>query len=211
MTDSTTNRPVRILAWGLLGAVIAMVVVLFVRSQLSRSGLPHLSQVQPFTLTNQLGQVVSSRDLDGRVWIADIIFTRCAGPCPKMTEEMSKLQNAFPEKDALRFVTLTTDPDYDRPSVLKTYSEKFGADPARWHFLTGSKGEIKQVAVGSLKLTVVEKEEQDRQNQNDLFIHSTIFALVDKNGVMRGVYESAEPGFQEKIRGDIERLLRESR
>src|SRR5688572_12626928 len=140
---SQSNPIVRTLAWGLLGIVLASIAVLFVRSQFTRSSLPQIGQVHPFTLTNQLGNIVSDRDLKGRVWVADIIFTRCAGPCPRMTEEMSKLQSAFSPSDPLAFVTLTTDPDHDTPAVLKTYSEKFVADPARWHFLTGTKPQIK--------------------------------------------------------------------
>ena len=207
---SAPHSPVKIVAWGLLVVIIGAVGVLFVRSQMSRSTLPHLGQVQPFGLTNQLGQGVSARDFLGKVWVADIIFSRCAGPCPKMTEEMSKLQAAFPARDPLSFVTLTTDPAYDTSVILKRYGEKFGADPARWSFLTGTKPEIKNLAVDSLKLAAVEKEEADRQNPNDLFIHSTIFVLVDKNGTLRGSYESLEPGFQEKIRADIQSLIREN-
>ena len=210
MKTSSLNSPVRFLAWGLLAVVIAVVIVLFLRSQMSRSHLPQISQVQSFALTNQAGEVVTARDLRGRVWVADIIFTRCAGPCPRMTEEMSKLQPLFSSSEKLAFVTLTTDPDYDTPSVLKRYGDKFGAQFDRWHFLTGSKEAIKELAVGSLKLTTVEKSESERENANDLFIHSTIFALVDKNGVMRGAYQSLEPGFQEKIRSDIQSLLREN-
>ena len=194
----------------MLGAVLLAVFALFVRSQLHRSNLPRLSQVQPFTLTNQLRQVVSSRDLLGKVWVGDIIFSRCGGPCPKMTEQMSKLQNALPSDPSLAFVTLTTDPDYDTPSVLKAYGDKFHADFKSWSFLTGAKSEIKNLAAGSLKLAAVEKDPSERQNPNDLFIHSTIFVLIDKSGTMRGVYESLEPGFQEKITGDIQALLREN-
>ena len=208
---STASSPqIRFFAWGLLGLVLAVVVLLFLRSQLSRSHLPHLSQVQPFVLTNQFGQAVTARDLSGKVWVADIIFARCAGPCPKMTEEMAKLQNAFSKDELLTFVTLTTDPDHDTPAVLKAYGEKFAANPARWFFLTGTKSEIRNLAVGSLKLAAVEKAESERENPNDLFIHSTIFVLVDKTGSMRAVYESLDPGFQEKIRADIQSLLREN-
>ena len=124
---------------------------------------------------------------------------------------MSKLQNAVPPNPALAFVTLTTDPAYDTPAVLKKYGEKFQADFSRWMFLTGTKPEIKNLAAGSLKLATEDKNPSERQNENDLFIHSTIFVLVDKTGAMRNVYESLDdPGFQEKIRADIQSLLREN-
>src|SRR6476659_2861158 len=147
---ATSNPKVRVLAWTILGAVLLTVLALFVRARFDQSNLPRLSQVQPCTLTNQLGQVVTSRDLLGKVWVGDIIFTRCGGPCPKMTEEMSKLQNALLPGEPLEFVTLTTDPEYDTPAALKSYGQKFGADFSRWMFLTGTKAQIKNLAADSL-------------------------------------------------------------
>lgn len=204
------SRGLQVVVWGLLAFVIIGVAVSFFASAGKRSHLPEYGSVQPFSLTNQLGQTVTLNDLKGRVWVADVIFSRCAGPCPKMTEEMSKLQSAFPANADLRLVTLTTDPEHDTPRRLKDYSEKFSADPARWHFLTGPKSELLgNLAVGSLKLSAVEKEEELQQDPNDLFIHTTSFVLVDKRGVIRGFYESLEPGFQEKIQADIKSLLDE--
>jgi protein SCO1/2 len=94
---------------------------------------------------------------------------------------------------------------------MKRYSERFAADASRWQFLTGPKAEIlRNLASGSLKLAAVDKEPGERENDHDLFIHSTTFVLVDKHGRIRGYYESLEPGFQEKAREDIRSLLRES-
>lgn len=190
-------------------AVFAAITGLFIFTQSHKSNLPVLAQVGNFTLTNQHSSAVSAKDLAGQVWVADIIFSRCAGPCPKMTEEMGKLQTRF-AATPLRFVSLTTDPDFDTPAVLAAYGKKFNADSSRWWFLTGAKPEIKRLAVDGLKLTALEKEEAERQNEVDLFIHSTIFVLVDKRGQVRGVYESLEPDFQETIARAIESLLKEA-
>jgi protein SCO1 len=205
-----TSKGLQIALWSALGAALVVVVVLFLKSPPARSHLPELGVVRPFTLTNQAAASVRLADLKGKVWVADIIFTRCMGPCPKMTEEMRKLQRAFAAEDRLRFVTLTTDPDHDSPQVMRRYAEKFDADPNRWHFLTGPKEEIlANLAVESLKMSAVEKQEDQRQNANDLFIHTTMFVLVDKRGKIRGFYESLESGFQEKIQADIKTLLTE--
>jgi protein SCO1 len=204
------SRQIQVAAWGILAMVLITIGGVFFRSQLSRSHLPEYGEIQSFALTNQLGQMLTLQDLKGNVWVADIIFTSCPGPCPRMTEEMSKLHNTFPADAPLRFVTLTTHPENDSPAVLKAYAQKFGADPQRWQFVTGSKSELLQnLAVGSLKLAAVEKDEAERQNADDLFIHSTTFVMVDKRGKIRGFYESLEPGFQEKILPDIKSLLRE--
>jgi protein SCO1 len=204
------SASLRLVLWGVLVLALIAIGALFVQSRHSRSHLPEYYAVRPFTLTNQLGKAVSLRDFQDHVWVADIIFTRCAGPCPRMTEQMQKLQEIFANEE-VHFATLTTDPDHDTSAVLKSYAEKFNADPARWHFLTGTKAQIRSVAMDSLKLGSEEKDEATQQNPNDLFIHATVFVLVDKFGKVRGVYESLEDGFEEKIVGDIRSLLKERR
>lgn len=205
-----TSKGLQIVVWSLLGAVLLLIAGLFLRAQLTKSNLPELGAVGPFTLTNQLGKTVTFDDLRGQVWVADVIFSRCGGPCPKMTEEMSRLQSAFGASDPLRFVTITTDPGFDTPEVLHRYAKRFKAESDRWYFLTGPKSEaLQNLVTGSLKLAAVDKEAVLRTSDNDLFIHSTMFVLIDKHGKVRGYYESLEPGFQEKIKSDIESLLGE--
>ena len=106
--------------WGglaLLGlTLLAAALLAGVRSrQAPAQRLPIYGQIADFALTNQNGSVVSLADLRGRVWIADIIFTRCPGPCLKMTRQMKELQDALPADCQAKLVTLTTDPDFDTP------------------------------------------------------------------------------------------------
>lgn len=155
--------------------------------------LPVIGPVAEFTLTNQQNQPVELADLKGRVWVADIIFTRCAGPCPEMTLKMKELQDAFSDDAGVRLVTLTTDADHDSPEVLARYAERYGADPGRWMFLTGDKVAIANLAIDSLKLTAFEKPAEERTDPNDLFVHSTIFVVIDKQGRLRGSFESVGP------------------
>ena len=187
------------LIWLGLGLTAALLVLAFLLATLNfRAGLgkplPVISQVSDFTLTNQDGKAVSLPDLRGHVWVADIIFTRCPGPCLKMSRQMQDLQRSVPLRSRARLVTLTTDPDFDTPAVLKTYAARFGADPSRWWFLTGTKQQIAAVARDSLKLSAVEKKPEERQSPADLFIHSTIFVLVDKQGRLRAVFETTGDG-----------------
>ena len=178
--------------------VVAVVLLLVFRQRLQEAAtarnapLPVLGQVPPFTLTNQLGQAVTLNDLTGRVWVADIIFTRCAGPCPIMTHQMSQLQPLWAGDPRVRLITLTTDPAYDTPQVLRAYGEKAKADAQGWWFLTGDKAEIARVAVQGLRLTAVPVPEAERTNPADLFIHSTLFVVVDKHGRLRAVVETQE-------------------
>ncbi|HEU0038044.1 MAG TPA: SCO family protein [Verrucomicrobiae bacterium] len=185
---------------GLLIVILAVAAVLSrVEPKRGRAAAPPvLGQVADFTLTNQSGQAVTLTNLLGQVWVADIIFTSCAGPCPRMTKQMKTLQDALPPASRARLVTLTTDPATDTPAVLKTYAARFGANPDRWLFLTGTKKEIAALAIGSLKLTAIEKKPEERENPQDLFIHSTIFVVVDKQARLRRVFESEGEGIDPK-------------
>ncbi len=198
--DDLSQRLPRTL-WLGLGLCIVIVCISFVVSKIEtrdskRPALPVLGQVADFALTNQNGQPVTLADLRDHVWIADIIFTRCAGPCPRMTQQMKSLQDALPQSSLTKFVTLTTDPDYDTPPILRIYAERFGADTNRWTFLTGTKKEIAALATGSLKLSAVEVKPEERQNPEDLFVHSTIFVIVDKQARLRGVFETGGEGVE---------------
>ena len=82
---------------------------------------------------------------------------------------------------------------------MKRYAERFGADPARWSFLTGIKAEIAKLAIDSLKLTAIEKKPEERETPEDLFIHSTIFVIVDKQAQLRGVFETTGEGIEPQV------------
>jgi protein SCO1/2 len=169
---------------------IACLLSLLAALQNRRHPLPFYGQVADFTLTNEDGSVTTLADLTNHVWVADIIFTRCAGPCPRMTGQMKSVQDNLSNDNNARLVTLTTDPDYDSPTILKRYGERFGADFKRWLFLTGTKAQIAGLAGNSLKLGSTAIAPADQKNAADLFIHTTLFVLVDKHARMRGIYQT---------------------
>ena len=178
---------------GLLGLAL---LISFLQINRSRH-LPLLRVIGPvadFTLTNQDGQITTLADFTNHVWVTDIVFTRCAGPCPRMTGQMRSLQNLLPADSAAKLVTLTTDPEFDSPAVLKKYGQRFNADTNRWTFLTGTKGEIAAFASGSLKLSAVPVKLEDQKSVADLFIHTTIFVIVDKHARLRGFFETGGDG-----------------
>jgi protein SCO1/2 len=216
------NQPARKVGWLLWGGLALVLLTLLLAVSLaglkSRDArgkpLPVYGQIAGFTLTNQNGRAVSLADLHGRVWVADIIFTRCPGPCLKMTRQMKEIQDALPSGSGAQLVTLTTDPDFDTPPVLKAYAERFQADTNRWMLLTGAKGEIAKLAIDSLKLTAIEKKPEERESPQDLFVHSTIFVIADKQGQLRGVFETTGEGIdpqkvKEQILAAVRRLERE--
>ena len=209
------NKPTRSIewiVWGGLALVIVAIFAAYVASRLvgkRRPPLPVMGNVSDFMLTNQLGRVVTLADLRGQVWVADIIFTRCPGACAKMTREMSQLQSTLPPNQPVKFLSLTADPEYDTPEVLSEYAKKFGAAPERWQFLTGKKLDVYRLATKGLLLAVDDVKADERTSPNDLFLHSTHFVVVDKQGGVRGGFDGTEPSSRQKIVEAIQTLLRE--
>jgi len=194
-----------------IGIITVAVAIFFALSESKRGKpLPVLKQLPEFTLTNQLDQKISLADLRGKICIADIVFTRCAGPCPRMTKQLQQIQAGLAQKKVpVHLVTLTADPEFDTSEVLKEYGKKFGANPDRCWFLTGPKKEVYRLAMDGLMLGLEETTPEERASGVDLFIHSTIFVLVDKKGQARAIYESTEPDTAEKIAADVRKLMRE--
>jgi cytochrome oxidase Cu insertion factor (SCO1/SenC/PrrC family) len=179
-----------ILLFGFLGLAYLLSLAEFKKQH----ALPVIGAVADFTLTNQDGNATTLADLTNHVWVADIIFTRCAGPCPIITGHMKSLEDALPKTSDAKLVTLTTDPDFDTLEMMKRYGERFGADFSRWLFLTGTKAQIGALGAGSLKLSAVPVPPADQTNAADLFIHTTIFVIVDKHAQLRGSFETVGDG-----------------
>jgi protein SCO1 len=196
---SGMTSPQRRLVWAALGLVVTGILLAFIRQELTRPpattasapspALPVYGTLPAFQLTNQLARPISLDTYRGQVWLADIIFTRCPGPCAQMTARLADLQAALPDDPRIRLVTLTTDPEFDTPAVLAQYGRRMGASNERWDFLTGTKPEIRRLAIEGLKLTSLDKEPEARESDDDLFIHSTNLVLVDQQGRLRASFQ----------------------
>jgi len=163
--------------------------------------LPVIRAVPEFSLTDQNGQTMTKDDLRGKIWIADFIFTRCAGPCPLMTARMLEMQKALAKTPEVKLVSVTVDPEYDTPEVLKAYAEANFADPERWKFLTGDKAVIETL--------VTEGFMQHLAEENGEPVHGTMFLIVDGNGMVRSARMLEDPELIPKILTDTGNLLRE--
>jgi protein SCO1/2 len=209
------TRSVEWIVWGGLALVIAGIFVAYLAPQHGSSdadavaALPVYGTVSDFTLTNQLGQSITLADLRGRSWVADIIFTTCPGPCAKMTRTMKELQTALPAESRVQLVSLTAHPAFDTPEILKKYAERFGVRAENWHFLTGPKKAIYDLAIDGLKLAVEEIPPAERKAVDDLFIHSTRFVLVDQKSRVRAFFDGDTPESIPKILSAVGQLSRE--
>ena len=209
-----TSRKIEWLVWGALTLTILIILGAFIYSKIvgaeaGRALAPLTAGLPAFTMTNQFGEVVTADSLKGKVLFVDIIFTQCGGPCPKMTQRMAELQSQLPLQLPVKLVTLTTDPEHDSPAVLKRYGEKFGADFNRWSFLTGTKTNLALLARDGLRLVAEEIKPEERVSPDDLFLHSTIFVLLDKHGRLRGSFDSAEEGFLAKAAKAVKAIAKE--
>jgi protein SCO1 len=161
--------------------------------------LPVLGTAPPFQLTAQDGQTFSSSSLAGRVWVADFIYTNCAGPCPMMSSRMARIQSETAVSPSVTLVSFTVDPARDTPPVLAEYAKHFKADPRRWHFLTGAPERLNALGATGFRLNSVDGSLE----------HSTRFVLVDQRGQIRGFFAYTEEGVLEKLLAAIHQLEQE--
>ncbi len=219
LMDSRSNAYRKLFRSGLVLVLLFVGYGLFLinRSGSGGSGaprtapLPVLRTISSMDLVDQGGEPVNLQTFRGQPWFANIIFTRCPGPCARMTQKMRQLQEALPaEASEVQLVSLTTDPDFDTPEVLSQYARKFQADIRSWKFLTGTKEEIVRVSTQEWLLVMLEKGEAERESPNDIFLHSTLTVLMDGLGRIRGTYEILEEGQLEEALADLQRLLQEA-
>lgn len=204
------QRNLEWITWSVLIGVTLVIAVVFVRERLDRGSKPAVyGQVPAFRLTNQLGNAVGSAELAGRVWLADTIFSRCPSLCPQLSSHFRQLQDEFAGEPDFRLVSLTADTEFDTVPVLKKHGDKYGADPARWWFLTGHKTDVQELGVNGLKFTMMDNAETNRVDPNDLFLHGPYFVLVDRRGQIRGWFDGTLPERKEELRAAIRRVLKE--
>ncbi len=153
-----------------------------------------------FRLVDQSGRAVTDADLADDVWVASFIFTRCPSSCPRITEVVRGL-GAGPLKDtAVRFVSVSVDPDHDTPAVLDAYARARGADPDRWLFVTGPKADVYRLILERFHLPVAENPDAapaegagaDPRAGAEAVAHSDRLALVDRGNRVIGVFDSGD-------------------
>ncbi len=166
------------------------------------SSLNVLGTVPAFSLVDQDGKTLTNKALKGHVYVADLIFTRCAGPCPIMTGKMAALQKSIADP-RVHFLSVSVDPEHDTPAVLKDYAKGYGADESRWHFATGTQDAAFSLAKGLLLAATPAQKDAP-------IIHSVLFILVDQAGQIRGNYSSQDSDAQMRLIADARKLAEES-
>ncbi|MGV3265758.1 SCO family protein [Cytobacillus pseudoceanisediminis] len=186
-------------------AIIVSVFMLLVLSACGQSGIKDALnwELADFKYTNQDNQEIGLKDLEGKVWVADFIFTNCEDVCMPMTANMKKLQD-LAKKEGIKnieFVSFSVDPKVDTPEVLKEFASTYNANFTNWHFLTGySQEEIEKYAMEYFKAIV------KKPQTGDQVIHGTDFYLVDQNGNVMKYYTGLNEIPLDEIMNDIKAL-----
>ena len=203
------------LVWGGLVAVLAAVaaagIVSLLRSHGAESDPPVLGEVPSFQLTERSGQPFGLADLRGSDWIADFVFTRCAGTCPLLSDRMARLQRKLDVggQADLRLVSFSVDPAFDTPEVLREYAKRLRASPQGWLFLTGERQALYALIKDGFRLSVAESEDA-QADPNEMITHSDRFVLVDRRGRIRGYYHGTEDESVARLLDDLAKLRKEA-
>jgi protein SCO1/2 len=186
-----------------LSRLILLPTLLFAASGCTEDPLPNLGTIPEMSLVDQNRQSFDRSDLMGRISIVDFVFTRCPAICPLLSEKMSQLQDRFEGAGPdVQLLSISVDPEHDTPDVLRAYAERYGADPARWRFLTGDADEVNSVVVRGFRQAMGEPVETEAGVD---VMHSSHFVLVDREGEIRGFFANDSEGTEDLL-GAVERL-----
>lgn len=167
--------------------------------------LQNFHRVAAFELINQNGDTLTSHDLKDKIYVADFFFTTCPGICPKMTDNMSLLQEAFLKDDLVVLLSHSVTPERDSVPVLQAYAEEKGIISQKWHLLTGERKNIYELGRNQYFI----EEDLGMEKTTDDFLHTENFVLVDGDRRIRGIYNGLNKSAVEQLISDIYMLKKE--
>ncbi len=176
--------------WIYIGFFAALVIAFyFVLTSLIpdfKRKVPPISYIRPFSFTNQDGRPFTDKDVAGKVYVAEYFFTTCKGICPIMNNNMRKVYDEYKDEKNFLILSHTCNPEIDSVNILKRYADSMGVSASRWVFLTGRKDSLYNMARVSY---VIDNPSNNLTRIEDQFIHTQNWALVDKNGDVRKIYD----------------------
>ena len=171
--------------------------------------MPVISYVQPFSFTNQDGKPFTDKQLLNKITVVEYFFTTCKGICPKLNTNMKLVYEEFKGQPDFQILSHTCMPEVDSVPVLKHYADSLGVNTNIWVFVTGRKDSLYQMARGSYLL---DDPKNNVEKIEDQFIHTQFFALIDREGKVRGkIYDGLKAFEIEQLKQDISRLLKDKK
>ena len=160
--------------------------------------------IQPFSFINQFHDTVTEKVIENKIYVADFFFATCQSICPKMSSQLLHVQNAFKNDNDVLILSHTVNPSHDTVEVLNGYAQSYGAIKNKWHFLTGNKKAIYDLARYSYLVNALEED-----GSAEGFLHSELFILVDAQKRIRGFYDGTDSVAVVKLISDITLLKQE--
>jgi len=164
----------------------------------------NIHTIPDFSFIDQEGKTVDQNTTKGKTYVADFFFTTCKSICPVMSKELMKLGKVLKSDTNVVFISHTVDPETDSISQLRTYALAHQADPKQWHFVTGSKKHLYEMARIGYYVTATEGD-----GGAEDFVHTQNFVLVDKYRQIRGYYDGTDSLEMGKLLKDIDLLRAE--
>lgn len=162
------------------------------------------SKIPGFSFVDQTGKEVTQKDFENKIYVADFFFSTCQGICPKMTNQLTRVQEAFKDEKKVKIISHTVDPKNDSVKALAAYGSTYKVNPEKWHLVTGNRDSIYSLGIEHYKLPVAEDAKADGG-----FLHSEFLVLVDKNKHIRGYYDGTVSAEVDRLIKDIKLLIEE--
>ena len=164
-----------------------------------------LHTIAPFSFTDQFGDTITKKTFANKIYVADFFFTACPGICPRMAQNMKIVYDHYKANPNVLFISHSVTPERDSTPTLLKYAEAKGISGHQWHFVTGDKNEIYNLARHSYFVEQLAGFNKDSTE----FLHTENFILIDKQGHIRGIFNGTLAVEAGRIIADIDELLKE--
>ena len=187
-----------------IGFFVVLTLIFYLAIAKSIRKKDTISVVQPFAFLNQDGQRITDKDMEGKVYVAEFFFTTCTGICPRMNNNMRTVYDRFKDEKDFRILSYTCDPERDSVAQLKKYSDSLKVNTTKWIFLTGRKDSLYTLARNSY---TIDDPANNVNSIDDQFLHSQLWALVNKRGEVKKIYDGLKPSEVDEMMRQITKLL----
>ena len=164
-----------------------------------------IHRIPNFTLINQMGDTLTEKTFENKIYITDFFFTSCPGICPKMTQNMTLLQDAFLNDADILLLSHSVTPELDSVPILRHYADAKGVVDNKWHLVTGKRKDIYNLG----RFAYFIEEDLGFQKTEDEFLHTENFVLIDKNRHIRGIYNGLNKTAINQLIADVKTLQKE--
>jgi protein SCO1/2 len=165
-----------------------------------------VGELRPFAFTNQDGQTITEKNMEGKVTAVEYFFTSCKGICPRMNNNLRKVYNAYKNEKDFQILSHTCDPQTDSAARLKRYADSMQVDTQKWMFLTGRKDSLYSMARHTYK---IDDPHNNLNSIEDDFLHTQFIALVNKKGEVLKIYDGLKKKEMDRMEDEIGKLLKQ--